>query len=94
MTPKLTPREALEIKREARFGRFKDILSSAIGIAIALPLAFGILFGALYLLDALSEFDYEEYQREQKLMECLKEAKNQRSADYCQINWGPRNLDK
>lgn len=94
MKAKLTAQETLKFTRQARFGRFKDILSSAVGIVIALPLALGIFFGALFLLDALSEFDYAEYQREQKLMECLKEAKNTRAADYCQINWGPKKKDE
>ncbi len=89
----MTPREALGIRREYRLERMKDILSSAVGFSIALPVACGIFFGAFFLLDALFEFDYDEYQREQKLMECLKEAKNQRSADYCQINWGPKEKD-
>ena len=90
----MTPKEALEIRREARFGRFKDILSSAVAWGIGVALALGLFFGTVFLLDALFEFDYEEYQREQKLMECLKEAKNTRAADYCQINWGPKKKDK
>ena len=89
MTARITPQEALKIKREARFGRFKDMLLNAVGTGIGLTLAFGIFFGGIFLYDALSEFDYAEYQREQKLMECLKEAKNKYSVSYCQINWGP-----
>ena len=94
MTQQMTPQKALEIKREARFSRFKDILSSVVGTGVGLTLAFGIFLGAVYLIDALSEFDYADYQREQKLMECLKEAKNKYSASYCQINWGPKKKDK
>ena len=94
MKERMTPQQALEIKRQVRFGRFKDIVTSVVGTGIGLTLAFGILFGAVFLFDALSEFDYAEYQREQKLLECLKEAKNKYSVSYCQINWGPKNEDQ
>ncbi|MCY3820197.1 MAG: hypothetical protein OXH52_12675 [Gammaproteobacteria bacterium] len=86
----MTPQEALEIRREIRFGRFKDIVTNVAGAGIGLTLAIGIFLVAVYLFDAFSEFDYAEYQREQKLMECLKEAKNDHAAFYCQKNWGPQ----
>lgn len=94
MTARLTPQEALKIRREARFGRFKDILFGTAGAGIGVTLALGVFFSTIFLFDALNEFDYEEYQREQKLMECLKEAKNRYSASFCQVNWGPEDKDK
>ncbi|MYE25495.1 MAG: hypothetical protein F4Y01_16415 [Gammaproteobacteria bacterium] len=90
----MTARETPEIKRQARLRRVKDVVVSAVGIGIAVPLGFGVLFGGLFLFAALSDFDYEEYQRGQKLMECLKEAKVKRAADYCQVNWGPNGKHK
>ena len=84
----MTPQEALEIKRAIRFGLFRDMVSRVAGIGVGLTLVFGIFFCAIFLFDALSEFDYAEYRREQKLMECLKEAGSS-SASYCQLNWGP-----
>ena len=87
---RMTPQEALEIRREDRFGRFKDIVTGVSGAGIGLTLAIGIFLVAVYLFDAFSEFDYAEYQREQKLMECIKEAKNKYTAYYCQKNWGPK----
>lgn len=90
---KMTPQQALEIRREARFGRFKDLLFTAAAWPLGLTLGGSALFGAILLFDALSEFDYDEYRREQKLMECLQEAKRERAADYCQANWGPGQKD-
>ena len=78
-----------EIRHQTRLEHLKDMLVRAISLGIAIPLGLGVFIGALSLGVAVFEFDYQDYRREQKLMECLKEAKNARAADYCQINWGP-----
>lgn len=90
----MTPQEALQIKREVRFRRFKDFIASGTGIGAGLLLAFGIFFGGIFAYDQISEFSYADYRREQNLLECLQEAEHPAVAFYCTTAFGPEKDDK
>ena len=80
----MTPQEALALKREVRFGRFKDAAATVMGWSVGMIGAISILLIAIEIAD----FDWEAYRREQSHLECVKAANNVQVAAWCTKQWG------
>ena len=83
---------ALAIKREARWGNFKDTAYRIGGVGAGLALAFAALFGAVFLFDYIA--GYEDRLREERLHECVTNAQTVKVAVACGWHWGPEDDDE
>ena len=81
----MTPQEALAIKREARWGRFKDVAARISGVIVGLVIGYAALIGAVYVFDYLAS--HEDRLREERKLECLKEAANEWVASICLVTY-------